>query len=103
MNKSLSIGECATLACLLEVMAPRVGNVHRGADVDDVTFTDLPVSAVAMGPAIASAATLGVGRAVRDAVARTQELVATNTNLGMALLLAPLAAAAPDQPLTTAS
>jgi triphosphoribosyl-dephospho-CoA synthase len=29
--------------------------------------------------------------------------VATNTNLGMALLLAPLAAAAPDQPLTTGS
>jgi triphosphoribosyl-dephospho-CoA synthase len=103
MNGSLSICQCATLACLLEATAPKVGNVHRGADFHDVTFADFAVSAVAMGPAIESAASQGVGRAVYDAVARTRELVATNTNLGMALLLAPLAAAPRDQPLTTAS
>jgi triphosphoribosyl-dephospho-CoA synthase len=39
-----------------------------------------------------AAASTGVGRAVYDAVAATGQVVSTNTNLGMALLFAPLAA-----------
>ncbi len=31
MSSSLSLGQCATLACLLEVITPKAGNVHRGA------------------------------------------------------------------------
>jgi triphosphoribosyl-dephospho-CoA synthase len=96
----LSIGQCATLACLLEATAPKVGNVHRGADFDDLTFTDFAVSAVAIGPAMEAAATTGVGRAVLEAVAATQLLVSTNTNLGMAMLFAPLAAVPRSEPLT---
>jgi triphosphoribosyl-dephospho-CoA synthase len=92
MTNSLSIGQCATLACLLEAAAPKVGNVHRGADFDDLTFMDFAVSAVAIGPAMEAAAMTGVGRAVRDAIVETRKLVTTNTNLGMALLIAPLAA-----------
>src|SRR5213076_2452812 len=88
----LSIGQCATLACLLEATAPKVGNVHRGADFDDTTFTDFAVSAVAIAPAMEAAATIGVGRAVRDAVAATRQFTTTNTNLGMVLLFVPLAA-----------
>jgi len=101
VNDSLSIGQCATLACLLEATAPKVGNVHRGADFADLTFTDFVVSAVAMGPPMEAAAASGVGRAVYDAVAVTRTLVETNTNLGMALLFAPLAAVPCNQPLTT--
>src|SRR5207249_11040058 len=89
---SLTIGQCATLACLLEATAPKVGNVHRGADFEDLTFTDFVVSSVAIGPAMEAAATIGVGRAVLEAVNATRACVATNTNLGMALLIAPLAA-----------
>lgn len=88
----LSIGQCATLACLLEVTAPKPGNVHRSADFEDVTFVDFAVSAVAIAPALDNAVRGGVGRAVRDAVAATRALVPTNTNLGTVLLLAPLAA-----------
>ncbi len=95
----LSIGQCATLACLLEATAPKVGNVHRGADFSDLTFTDFAVSAVCIGPAMEAAASTGVGRAVRDAVAATRARVNTNTNLGMVLLLAPLAAVPPETPL----
>src|SRR5437762_13578938 len=107
MNQSqatlLSIGQCATLACLLEATAPKVGNVHRGADFENLTFSDFVVSAVAIGPAMEAAASTGVGRAVYDAVAATRQVVSTNTNLGMAMLFAPLAAVPRGERLTSAS
>src|SRR6185436_1568049 len=97
MNVPLSVSQCATLACLLEVTAPKAGNVHRGADFDDLTFTDFAVSAAALGPAMETAASGGVGSAVFAAIESTRKLVNTNTNLGMALLIAPLAAVPRDQ------
>jgi triphosphoribosyl-dephospho-CoA synthase len=100
MNAPLSISQCATLACLLEATAPKVGNVHRGADFDDLTFTDFAVSAVAIGPPMEAATTTGVGRAVRDSVSATRRCVATNSNLGMVLLFAPLAAVPRSERLT---
>ncbi len=44
----LSIGQCASLACLWEVSAPKPGNVHRGADFDDgrAVFGDQLVATV---------------------------------------------------------
>jgi triphosphoribosyl-dephospho-CoA synthase len=99
----LSIGQCATLACLLEATAPKVGNVHRGADFDDLTFHDFVASAVAIGPAMEAAIETGVGRAVLDAIAATRRCVPTNTNLGMVLLIAPLAAVPIDSRLKTSS
>src|SRR5690349_11195659 len=103
MEHELSIGQCATLACLLEATAPKVGNVHRGADFEDLTFADFAVSAVAIAPAMEAAAENGVGRAVLRAVQATQQLVATNSNLGMVLLLAPLAAVPRTRPLSVDS
>jgi triphosphoribosyl-dephospho-CoA synthase len=97
----MTIGQCATLACLLEATAPKVGNVHRGADFEDLAFNDFVVSAVAIGPAMEQAAASGVGKAVLEAVKATREVVSTNTNLGMALLFAPLAAVPRAVPLTT--
>jgi triphosphoribosyl-dephospho-CoA synthase len=99
----LSIGQCAALACLLEATAPKVGNVHRGADFDDLSFTDFAVSAALIAPAMEAAAKTGVGRAVLDATSATRQVVATNVNLGIALLIAPLAAVPRDQRLTAAS
>jgi len=96
----LSIGQCATLACLLEAAAPKVGNVNRGADFEDVSFTDFAVSAALIAPAIEAARQAGVGRSVHGAIAATRSVVATNTNLGIVLLIAPLAAVPREQPLT---
>ncbi|MFT5302427.1 MAG: triphosphoribosyl-dephospho-CoA synthase, partial [Mariniblastus sp.] len=48
----LSPGAIATLACLLEVSAPKPGNVHRGADFEDVSFVDFATSAVVLGEMI---------------------------------------------------
>jgi triphosphoribosyl-dephospho-CoA synthase len=84
----------ATLAVIAEVTAPKPGNVHRGADFEDVTYVDFVQSAVVVGPILARAAELGIGRTILKAVQATRETVATNTNLGTLLLLAPLAAVA---------
>jgi len=97
----LSIGQCATLACLLEVTAPKPGNVHRGADFEDLTFSDFAASAVAIAPAMDGALESGVGTAVLTAAQATRSLVNTNTNLGTVLLLAPLSAVPPGTKLDT--
>lgn len=91
-TSKLTIGQCATLACLLEATAPKVGNVHRGADFHDLAFTDFAIAGVAIAPAMDRAAEVGVGRTVLTAIGATRGLVSTNVNLGIALLFAPLAA-----------
>jgi triphosphoribosyl-dephospho-CoA synthase len=95
----LTIGQCATLACLLEISAPKPGNVHRGADFDDLTFDELSISAVAIGPGMERASTQPVGQTVLQSIRATRQLVRTNTNLGIVLLLSPLAAVPRTQPL----
>ena len=57
-------------------------------------FDDFALSAQALGAAVARAAPGRVGRTVYEAVAATARVAPSNTNLGMALLFAPLAAAA---------
>lgn len=93
-NSPLDVGQCATLACLLEVIVPKPGNVHRGADFVDLTFADFASAAVAIGPAMQRAsAGAAIGQSVYDAVVATRHFAATNVNLGIVLLVAPLAAA----------
>ena len=96
----LSIGQCATLACLLEVITPKPGNVHRGADFEDLTLQDLVISASVIGAPMESAISQGVGQAVLQAIQATRRVVATNTNLGTILLVAPLAAVPRHKSLT---
>jgi triphosphoribosyl-dephospho-CoA synthase len=96
---SFSIGQCATLACLLEATAPKPGNVHRGADFIDLHFNDFLTSAVAIGPVMDAAERQGLGRTILEAVRATRRVVDRNTNLGTILLLAPLAAVPRSSPL----
>jgi triphosphoribosyl-dephospho-CoA synthase len=88
----LSPGRLAEIACVLEVSARKPGNVHRLRDFPDLTFLDLLLSAGAIAEPLDRAIPDGVGAAVFGAIAATRRVVATNTNLGMVLLLAPLAA-----------
>jgi triphosphoribosyl-dephospho-CoA synthase len=60
----------------------------------DARYVDFMASAVAIGPALRDAARKSVGETILRAVRDTQRFVSTNTNLGMLLLLAPLAKAA---------
>jgi triphosphoribosyl-dephospho-CoA synthase len=86
----------AQLACILEATARKPGNVHRFADFDDTSFLDYLLAATAIGEPFNDARTNGVGPTVLAAVSATQGVVATNTNLGMILLIAPLATV-PDE------
>ncbi|MBI1901097.1 MAG: triphosphoribosyl-dephospho-CoA synthase [Planctomycetia bacterium] len=89
-------GPCATLACILEATAGKPGNVHRGADFDDLTYFDFLAAALAIGPAMeAASAGAPVGKTVLSAVRATREATGTNVNLGTVLLLAPLAKVPP--------
>jgi triphosphoribosyl-dephospho-CoA synthase len=96
----LTLGGCAALACIWEATAPKPGNVYRAADFDDTTYVDFVTSAVAIAPVIDRIAELGVGGAVLAGIEATRALIGPkNTNLGILLLVAPLAAAASDRPL----
>ena len=88
-----SPGRLAQLACVLEVMAPKPGNVHRLRDLPGLALRRFPRECRwRSAEPLDRAATDGVGPAVERAIEATRRLVATNTNLGMVLLLAPLAA-----------
>lgn len=79
-------------ACLLEATARKPGNVHPTAAFDDLCYEDLVGSAAVVAPLLARTRQTGVGRTILAAVQRTHEKVDGNTNLGIVLLLAPLAA-----------
>ena len=88
-------GRLAQLACVLEVMAPKPGNVQRFRDSPGLRLVDFIASALAIGDPLDRAPLDGVGPSVERAIEATRRLVGTNTNLGMVLLLAPLAAVPP--------
>ncbi|HEV3122288.1 MAG TPA: triphosphoribosyl-dephospho-CoA synthase [Isosphaeraceae bacterium] len=88
----LSPGFLAQCACLLEVTARKAGNVHRERDFDDAHYVDFLLGAAAITAPLDRARAIGIGPAVLEAVRATRRVVATNTNLGSVLLLAPLAA-----------
>lgn len=86
-------GELAEVACIWEVSARKVGNVHPHADFADMTLTDFLLSAAAIRLPFEDDCGRGVGLAVWSAVQETKRFVMCNTNLGISLLLAPLVAA----------
>jgi triphosphoribosyl-dephospho-CoA synthase len=88
-------GLYAQLACIWEATARKPGNVHRFRDFADTSYLDFITSAAAMAPVIAVAQQYSVGATVSDIVHRSREVCPRNTNLGIALLLAPLAKASP--------
>ncbi len=88
----LEPGLAATMACLLEATARKPGNVHRFHDFDDLSYLDFTLSAAAIAEPMARASSRPLGVTILDAVTATRRLVSTNTNLGIILLLAPLAA-----------
>jgi len=88
------VAAAAQLACLLEVSAPKPGNVSPLASFRDVSYEDFLASAAAIGPAFAAAGEQPLGATIRAAVEATARWAPSNTNLGLVLLLAPLARAA---------
>jgi triphosphoribosyl-dephospho-CoA synthase len=80
-------------ACLAELAALKPGNVHAFAGGHGMTTADFERSAAESAPAMGAPA-LAVGERIFEAIRRTREAIGCNTNLGIALLCAPLAQAA---------
>ncbi len=90
------IAAAAQLACLLEVTAPKPGNVSPVASFADSSYLDFLASAAAIGGPLSSAGARPLGTTIRLAVEATRRWTTSNTNLGIVLLLTPLARAAHD-------
>jgi triphosphoribosyl-dephospho-CoA synthase len=93
MNAVDRVALHAQLACIWEASARKPGNVHRFVDFDDTSYLDFVTSAAAIAPVLGAAQGRSVGGIILDAVERTQLVARANTNLGIVLLLAPLAKA----------
>jgi triphosphoribosyl-dephospho-CoA synthase len=88
-----AIGAAFVEACLAELDALKPGNVHRYASGHRMEVGDFVRSAEASATHVAAIG-LSIGARVRGAVDATLAAVGQNTNLGIVLLCAPLAAAA---------
>ena len=99
MRPALSPGKLAQIACVLEATARKPGNVHRFCDFDDLDYLDFILSAAAVADPLDRARAEGVGASVLAAVEATKRVVATNSNLGLILLLAPLVAVPSEESL----
>ncbi len=87
------IAEAFIAACKDEIEAPKPGNVHVFAGGHGMTADDFLRSAGAAAPALSNPE-FSVGARILAAVEATFAQVGKNTNLGIILLCAPLAAAA---------
>jgi triphosphoribosyl-dephospho-CoA synthase len=92
-------GEFVQTACIWEVTARKVGNVHRYADFKQTSCLDFVLSAAAIASHFNNGNPCQVGRTINLAVRATMEAVGQNTNLGIVLLLAPLCAMEETSPL----
>ena len=91
---NVDLAAAAQLACLLEASAPKPGNVSPGRHFADVRYEHFLASAAAIGRAFTGIAERRVGEVVLAAAQATGRWTRSNTNLGIVLLLAPLAKAA---------
>src|SRR5690606_18642089 len=79
-------------ACHWEATARKPGNVHPGASFADLTYEDFLRSADVVAPILARAGAMGVGVSILRSVEATLRVTPSNSNLGIVLLIAPLAA-----------
>ena len=83
----------AKTACLWEATARKAGNVHPTASFHNLIYDDFVHSAEAIAPVLGHARQQTLGTTIVTAIRATRAVVTTNTNLGIVLLLAPLAQA----------
>ena len=95
-RNSAAIAGRACLACVLEAGAPKPGNVSPEHPFADVRYEDFVASAEAVAKPFEGAGRRPLGETIRLAVQATAARTRANTNLGIVLLLAPLARAAAE-------
>lgn len=85
--------DLAAFACLAELASGKPGNVTLRRGLPGLSPFDFLHSASALRAGFSSPGTRSVGRLVLTTIRRTRRRVSTNTNLGLTLILAPLAVA----------
>ena len=95
------IAKIAQIASALEVSGyPKPGNVHRTRDYDDMVFEDFIISGIVIGDTIREACSdvdvenPQLGKYILQAVAETDRWIQNNTNLGIVMMITPIAVAA---------
>ncbi|MDR2829950.1 MAG: triphosphoribosyl-dephospho-CoA synthase [Methanobrevibacter sp.] len=100
------IAKIAQISSILEVSGyPKPGNVHRTRDFTDMEFEDFLISGVVIGDSVKEVATqvlkinpkiksneAFLGKYILKAVEETDKWIANNTNLGIIMMLIPIAA-----------
>jgi triphosphoribosyl-dephospho-CoA synthase len=86
-------------ACAWEATARKPGNVHCFQGSEDSNYGDFLKAAAAISPVMERACQQRLGATVLEAVRATRSVVQVNVNLGIVLLLTPLAAVPLEQPL----
>jgi triphosphoribosyl-dephospho-CoA synthase len=79
------------MACVLEATARKPGNVHPESSFHNLSYGDFVKSAAIVAPVLAQTTNRGVGATVLRSVAEMRREIPRNSNLGIVLLLAPLA------------
>lgn len=99
--KAEEIAKIAQIASALEVSGyPKPGNVHRTRDYDDMVFEDFIISGIVIGDAICEACSdvdvenPKLGKYILQAVSETDRWIKNNTNLGIVMMITPIAVAA---------
>lgn len=90
-SRPWSRGWCAAVAGILEAAAAKPGNVSPGRSFPDLDFRDLVAAAVATIPAMEAAPRSPLGETILAAVRGGTRVARSNANLGIVLLVAPLA------------
>ena len=91
-------GRCAAEACRREASAEKPGNVHPRAAFIDLSHAELVAAGVAIAPVIDRAPVEPLGQTILAAVQASNGVTRSNANLGIVLALAPVAAAAEEEP-----
>lgn len=98
-----SRGWCTAVACALEASAPKPGNVHPAVDYHDLSYAELVAAGAAIAPHLDVAPHRPLGATIRAAVEASRCVTRSNANLGIVLVIAPLAAVPDGAPLTPAA
>jgi triphosphoribosyl-dephospho-CoA synthase len=88
------LAQAVQVACVLEVTAPKPGNITPAHDFADTTYADMIRAGLALGPVLGQAGERRVGELILEGVRASARVAPANTNLGIVLLLTPLARAA---------
>jgi triphosphoribosyl-dephospho-CoA synthase len=95
VNEPPPIGICAQAACILDVVTFKPGNVSIANSFADLNASDFLLSAAAIAPVLERAPLHRIGDTILDCIRETRKVTSTNANLGIVLLLAPLASVQP--------